>query len=151
MLSCWFLNGSKISLYMLCTNLGQFYLHFVVLFCACWSIFGPLCPFLSPSSSFSIFLCPCLYLWLPFQAVWRSCWYVCAELSTSTTALFSLMGSLPRLSSSKHLVSIRCSCVSSKAFRYLTGWHMKASYVSHSLSKLESLFNTHCAVITMNA
>lgn len=120
MLSCWFLNGSKMS-YICCAPIWVKIIYiFVVLFCACWSIFAPLCSFPLPSSSIPISPYLCLYLWLPFQAAWKSCWYACAEPSTSTTAPFSSMGSLPRLTSSKHLVRIRweCRCASSKAFRY---------------------------------
>lgn len=120
MLSCWFLNGSKMS-YICCAAIWVKIIYiFVVLFCACWSIFAPLCSFPLPSSSIPISPYLCLYLWLPFQAAWKSCWYACAEPSTSTTAPFSSTGSLPQLTSSKHLVRIRweCRCASSKAFRY---------------------------------
>lgn len=98
--SCGFLNvksGSKLLLFFFC--------------CACWSILAPLCPSLCPPflSFPHLFISPylCLYLWLSLQAAWKSCWYGCAELSTPTTAPFSLMESLPKLSSSKHLVRIR--------------------------------------------
>lgn len=120
MLSCWFLNGSKMS-YICCVPIWVKIIYiFAVLFCACWSIFVPLCSFPLSSCTFPISPYLCLYLWLPFQAAWKSCWYACAEPSTSTTAPFSSTGSLPRLTSSKHLVRLRweCRCASFKAFRY---------------------------------
>ncbi len=68
----WFKNV----LYMLRSNLGQNYLHFVVLFCACWSILGTLCqsfpiPPLSPSLHLSMSF-PLSVATL-FQAAWKSC------------------------------------------------------------------------------
>lgn len=134
----WFKNV----LYMLCTNLGQNYLHFVVCFVhvgvsRTFSVFPS--PSFSSSSFFSIFPRLCLYLWMPFQVAWRSFSYGCAELSMSTTALFSSMESLPRLSSSKHLVRIsrECSCVSSKTFSSLSVSQIKV--FSYILCKLENL------------